>query len=248
MASGDAMIPMQIADHPAQMRTEGGATAYFRKLWRITRKELQTELRAREAIGAMAAFSVLAVVIFGLAFDLAPRMDLIVPGILWGILLFAGVLGLNRSFGAEVDKGSLAALLLAPMDRSAVYFGKVLANFLFILATQVIVLPIMLVIFDINLFRLWILVGLFLGILGYVFVGTLFAALTVSVRARESMLPILLLPVMMPLFVAGVGLTALVLNDREFGDFDHWLLMLATYDIIFLVIAYMVFDLIWEDV
>lgn len=248
MGSGNAMLASHMSEHPVQMRTEGGATAYWRKLWAIAQKELQTELRAREVIGAMAAFSVLAVVIFGLAFDLSPRMDLIVPGVLWGILLFAGVLGLNRSFGSEVDKGSLAALLLAPVDRSVVYFGKVLANFLFILATQVLVLPIMLIIFDINLFRLWILVGLLLGILGYVFVGTLFAALTVSVRARESLLPILLLPVMMPLFVAGVGLTALVLNEREFGDFDHWLLMLGTYDLIFVVIAYLVFDLIWEDV
>ena len=163
----------------------------------------------------MIAFSVLAVVVFGLAFDLrVPRADMVAPGVLWVVLLFAGVLGLNRVFGAEVDRGSLSALLLAPVDRSAIYFGKVIAQMAFMLAMEAFVVPIVLVIFDVNLFSPWILAGLLLGTLGYVSVGTLFAALTASTRARETMLPILLLPVMVPIFVAGVGLTANILDGR----------------------------------
>ncbi|NJN82450.1 MAG: ABC transporter permease [Caldilineaceae bacterium] len=166
---------------------------------------------------------------------------------LWTIVLFAGVLGLHRSFGAEADRGSLAALLLAPVDRSAIYFGKMAANLLFMLATELMILPILLVIFDVNLFRVWILVGLLLGTLGYVSVGTLFAALTASTRARETMLPVLLLPVMVPVFVAGVGLTAGILDGDTLMDVRNWLALLIVYDLIFIAIAYLVFDLIWEQ-
>ena len=231
-----------------RMRTGGGAGAYLRKVGAIAAKDLRSEWRAKEILGTMAAFSVLAVIIFGLAFDLrVPEADMVVPGVFWVIILFGGVMGLNRSFGAEVDRGSLAALLLAPVDRSAMYFGKILASMIFMLATELLMLPVMLVIFDISLLHPWILAGAFLGTVGYVSVGTLFAALTANTRARETMLPILLLPVMVPIFMAGVALTAAVLDGRTFGDFRHWLGILAAYDLIFLTIAFMVFDLIWED-
>ena len=231
-----------------QMRAEGGFAAYLRKAWAIARKDLQAELRAKEVVGTMLAFSVLSVVIFGLAFDgRVPRADLIVPGVLWVVVLFTGVLGLNRSFGAEADRNSLAALLLAPMDRSAIYVGKVVASLLFLLITEAVMLPAILILFDVNLFRPWILVGLLLGTIGYICVGTLFAAMTTSTRARESLLPIMLLPLMVPIFVSGLGLTSRVLDGGTFNDFQHWLLMLGLYDLIFATISFMVFDLLWED-
>ena len=111
---------------------------------------------------------------------------------------------------------------------------------------QLLVLPVILVLFDVNLARLWILCGLFLGTIGYVCVGTLFAALAASTRARESLLPILLLPVMVPIFVAGLGLTQNVVDGRLFDDFRHWLGVLLAYDLVFMTIAFLVFDLIWE--
>jgi heme exporter protein B len=230
------------------MRTGGGLIAYWRKVWAMAHKDLRAEIRAKEVISTMSAFSILAVVVFGLAFDLrVPSAEMVAPGVLWVVVLFAGVLGLHRSFGAEVDRGNLAALLLAPVDRSAIYFGKLLANLIFMLVTEIMILPVTLVIFGVNLLRPWILAGLFLGTLGYVSVGTLFAALTASTRARETMLPILLLPVMVPVFVAGVGLTAYILDGREFADFRRWLILLAVYDFIFFTVAFLVFDLIWEE-
>lgn len=229
------------------MRTGGGPAPYLRKVRAIATKDLRAEVRAKEVVTTMIAFSVLAVIIFGLAFDLrVPNADMVAPGVLWVVVLFAGVLGLNRAFGAEVDRGSLSALLLAPVDRSAVYFGKLLAQLLFMLAMEIVIVPLMLVVFDVNLFSPWILLGLLLGTVGYVSVGVLFAALTASTRARESMLPILLLPVMAPVFVAGVGLTSNILDGREFADFGRWLIILSVYDLVFLTIAYIVFDLIWE--
>jgi heme exporter protein B len=214
----------------------------------VAAKDLQAELRAKESFSTMAAFGLLAVLIFGLAFDLrVPDAKMVVPGVLWVVILFTGVLGLNRSFGAEVDRGSLAALLLAPVDRSAIYFGKVIAHLVFLLLTEAIILPVALVIFDINVLHPWILAAVLLGTIGYVSVGTLFAALASSSRARESMLPILLLPVMVPVFVAGVGLSANVLDGRAFADFQRWLWMLVAYDLVFVTIAYLAFDLIWEE-
>ncbi|GIV77077.1 heme exporter protein CcmB [Litorilinea aerophila] len=244
----DVASQATVSLRPVQMRVGGGVAAYWRKVWAIAHKDLRAEVRAKEIFSTMSAFSVLAVLVFGLAFDLrVPQAEMVVPGVLWGVLLFGGVLGLHRSFGSEVDRGNLAGLLLAPVDRSAIYFGKVLAHLAFLLATEGMLLPVMLVIFDVNLFRPGILAGLLLGTLGYVAVGTLFAALTASSRSRETMLPILLLPVMVPVFVAGVGLTVASLDGRSFADYRHWLAILAIYDMIFLTLAFVVFDLIWED-
>ena len=234
---------------PATMQTHSGLLVWLGKVWAIARKDLQSELRAREVISTMMAFSVLAVIIFGLAFDLrVPRSEMVAPGVLWVVVLFAGILGLNRSFGAEVDRGSLGALLLAPVERSAIYFGKLAANLLFMLLTEALLLPVILMIFDVSLFQPLILLGLLLGTLGYVCVGTLFAALTASSRARESMLPVLLLPVLVPVFTAGIALTASVVDGHNLTGVGRWLWLLVTYDLLFATVAFLVFDLIWEEV
>ena len=232
-----------------QMRTGGGVSAYLRKVAAIAEKDLRAELRGREVFSTMTMFSVLAVIIFGMAFDLrVPSAEMVAPGVLWVIILFGGVLGLNRSFGAEMDRGTLPALLLAPMDRSAIYFGKVAANFVFTLATGLVILVIMFFIFDVNMLQPLIFLAVALGALGYVSVGTIFAALTATTRARESMLPILLLPVMVPVFVAGVALTAAVIDGRNLNSVGNWLGMLAGFDLVFLVVAYLLFDIILEEV
>jgi heme exporter protein B len=230
------------------MRTGGGLAAYFRKIGAITTKELRAELRAKESLSVMVAFSLLAVLIFGLAFDLrVPEATMVAPGVLWVVILFSGILGLNRSFGAEVDRGTLAALLMAPVDRSAIYFGKFLSQLLFMLVNAAIILPFTLIIFNVNLMQPWILVGVVLGTAGYVAVGTLFAALAANSRARESLLPILLLPVMAPIFMAGVALTAAVVDGRALEDFQRWIWVMIVYDLLAITIAYLVFDLIWEE-
>ena len=232
-----------------EMRTGGGAAAFLRKTSAIAMKDLRAELRGREVFSTMTMFSVLAVIIFGMAFDLrVPSAEMVAPGVLWVIILFGGVLGLNRSFGAEMDRGTLPALLMAPMDRSAIYFGKVLANFLFTFATGLVILLIMFFVFDVNMLQPLIFLAVALGTLGYVGVGTIFAALTATTRARESMLPILLLPVMVPVFVAGVALTAAVVDGRNLSSAGNWLGILAGFDLVFLVVAYLLFDIILEEV
>ncbi len=236
-----------LAGQPVSMRTQGGVASYLRKIWAIFAKEVRAEFHTKEITSTMVAFGALAVVVLGLAFDLrVPDSKMVVPGGLWVVVLFAGVLGLHRSFGAEVDRGSMAALLLAPMDRSAIYFGKLLANMFFMLYMELLILPLFLILFDTNLFRPWILVGVVLGTFGYAGVGTLFAALTANVRARETMLPILFLPVMIPVFMAGVGLTGGILDGRAMDGLWRWLQLMVVFDVLCITIAFMVFDLIWE--
>jgi len=247
-ATAELGVVQPLATSPVIMHTGSGFGRYWRKVWLIMAKDLRIELRAKEILVVMIAFSALAVIIFGLAFDLrVPRATMVVPGVLWGILLFSGILGLNRSFSAEQDHQTLLALLLAPIDRTALYLGKFLANLLFMLLMAVVLLPMLLFIFDVNLFRFWILAAILLGSIGYVAVGTLFAALTASIRARESMMPILLLPVMAPVFMAGIKVAEQVLDGRDWTDFQNWLGMLVAFDLIFLTAAFLLFDLIWEE-
>ena len=197
----------------------------------------------------MAAFAVLAAVVFGLAFDLRiPRPELAVPGILWVIVLFAGVLGLHRSFGSEVERGTLAGLLLSPVGRSAIYLGKVAANLLYFLIVEALLVPALLILFDVNLFEPLILLGLFLGTVGYVGVGTLFAALTARNRARETLLPVLLLPVLAPLFISGVGLTSVILDNQGSAEVWPWVGIIGLYDALVFSIAFLLVDVIWEQI
>ncbi len=239
----------ELLGRPVEMRTGGGTAAFLRKVWAVAAKDVQAELRAKEVASTMLVFGLLAVIIFGLAFDLrVPKSVMVVPGILWVIVLFTGVLGLHRSFGAEVDKETLPGLLLAPVEPSAIYFGKLASNLLYLFLLELLILPVMLVVFDTNLFQFHILLGLFLGTVGYAEVGTFFAALTANSRARESMLPVLLLPVMVPVFMAGVSLTAGVLDGRPVSGLISWLVILAVFDVIFFLVAYWVVDLIWDGI
>ena len=197
----------------------------------------------------MAAFAILAAVVFGLAFDLrVPRSDLVVPGILWVIVLFAGVLGLHRSFGSEVEQNTLAGLLLAPMERSAIFLGKTAANLFYLLIVEALLVPALLILFDVNLLRPFILMGLLLGTVGYVGVGTLFAALASRNRARETLLPVLLLPVLAPLFISGVGLTSVILDGRTNAEAWPWVGIIGLYDALVFAIAFLLVDVIWEQI
>ncbi len=227
----------------------GGLAAYLRRVHAVAEKDVRAEMRSKEVVGTMAAFAVLAAVVFGLAFDLrVPRPELVVPGILWVIVLFAGVLGLHRSFGSEVERGTLAGLLLAPVERSAIYLGKVAANLLYFLIVEALLLPALLILFDVNLFEPFILLGLFLGTVGYVGVGTLFAALTSRNRARETLLPVVLLPVLAPLFISGVGLTSVILDNRGSAEVWPWVGIIGLYDALVFAVAFLLVDVIWEQI
>src|SRR5512136_669943 len=159
-------------------------TNYFRKVLAIVAKDVAAEIRTKEMSGAMFVFALLILFIFNFAFDLrADNMSTLAPGVLWIAIVFAGMLGLSRSFILERDRGVLDGLLLAPVDRSAIYLGKMIGNVLFISFVEIIILPFFIVLFNQPVAVLPLLVGvIILGTIGFASVGTLFSAMAVHTR------------------------------------------------------------------
>lgn len=221
---------------------------YLRAIWAVLWKDLSAELRGREMLSAMLVFALLVILIFNFALELdATTRSNVTSGVLWVTFAFAGTLGLNRSMAMEKDRGCLDGLLLAPVDRSAIYFGKALSNLVFMLVVEAIVLPVYSVLYNTNLFNLGLILVILLGSIGYVAVGTLLAAMVVQTRTRDILLPILLFPVVIPVLIAAVKASSGFLQGIPMADIWPWLNLLIAYDIIFTAVAFMVFDYIVEE-
>jgi len=217
-------------------------------IWSIGRKDLLLELRNKDVVVAVAGFALLVMVIFTFSLNLTQdNARLIGPGVLWAAVAFAGVTGLNRAFSLEVEGNTLEALMLAPISRDLIFLGKALGNFLFITVALAVVLPVFAVLFNLIIFRWEMLAISLLTTIGFSAVGTLFAAMSVRVRAREVMLPLLFLPVVTPLIMAAVESTSHMVNGRSWSDMSQWLQLAAAFDVIFIVVSAFVFQHILED-
>lgn len=211
-------------------------------------KDLRAEFRSRELFSAMLVFSALMIVIFNFALELDVKVrQSVTAGVLWSTFAFAGTLGLNRSMAIEKDRGCLDGLLLAPVDRSAIYFGKVISNLIFMLIVEVITVPAYSFLYNINLFIPGLLLIILLGSIGYAAVGTLLAAMSTQTRTQDILLPILLLPVAFPLLLAAIRASTGFLTGAELTEILLPINLLITYDIIFIAVAFMVFDAIIEE-
>jgi len=211
-------------------------------------KDLRAEFRSRELFSAMLVFSLLIILIFNFALELDIKArQSVTAGVLWATFAFAGTLGLNRSMAIEKDRGCLDGLLLAPVDRSAIYFGKVISNLAFMLIVEMIVLPLYSVLYSVNLFQPGLLLVILLGSIGYVGVGTLLAAMSVQTRTRDILLPILLFPVVIPVLLAAVKASSGFLTGAEQSEILFPIGLLVSYDIIFIAVAFMVFDTVVEE-
>jgi heme exporter protein B len=221
---------------------------FLRKVLAIVHKDIIAELRTKEMFSSMFVFALLVIVIFNFAFELrVANVKQVAPGVLWVTFTFAGMLGLSRSFILEKDKGCLEGLLLAPVDRSVIYFGKVLGNLIFMSVVEAIVLPVFWVLFNPPLFSPAFILVTVLGTVGFAGVGTLFSAIAVHTRAREVMLPILLFPIVVPLMIAAVKITGGLLDNQPLSEMRNWLNLLVGFDVIFLTVSYMTFDYVVEE-
>jgi heme exporter protein B len=235
-------------DQPVTLRRSSGLGAYLRAIGAIVWKDLAAELRSRELLGAMLVFALLVILVFNftLELDLKTR-ETVTSGVLWVTFAFAGTLGLNRSMAVEKDRGCLDGLLLVPVDRSAIYFGKVIGNLVFMLIVEAIVLPLYSVLYNINLLRPGLLAVILLGSVGYVAVGTLLSSMAMHARTRDVLLPILLFPVVLPVLIPAVKASNGFLLGFEMAEIWPWLNLLIVYDVIFIAIAFMVFDYVVEE-
>ena len=220
----------------------------LRATFAIVRKDLAAELRSRELFTSMLVFSLLVILIFNFALELDPRTRTsVTAGVLWVTFTFAGTLGLNRSMAVEKDRGCMDGLLLAPVDRSAIYFGKAISNLIFMLIVEVIVLPVYSVLYNSNLFQPGLLLVIILGSIGYVAVGTLLSAMAVQTRTRDVLLPILLFPLVVPVVIAAVKASGGILQGQEFSEIRTWINLLLVYDVIFIAISFMFFEYVVEE-
>jgi len=233
---------------PKQDVLSSGATSFLSAIRAVVWKDLAMELRSRELISAMLVFAMLVIFIFNFALELDPATRAnVTAGVLWATFVFAGTLGLNRSLAMEKDRGCLDGLLLAPVDRTAIYFGKAIANLIFMLAVAAIVLPIYSLLYNVDLFNGGLILVIVLGSEGYVAVGTLLSAMAVQTRTRDILLPILLFPVIIPVLVAAVKASGGFLEGIPLEEIQPWLTLLLVYDVIFTAIAFMVFEFVVEE-
>jgi len=220
---------------------------FWVKAWAIARKDLALEKRSREMLSSMFIFALTVILVFSFSFELrVDQATQVAPGVLWVTITFAGMLGMGRSFVLERDQACLDGLLLCPVDRSAIYVGKVLSNLIFVFIVEAIVLPLYFALFNLP-FAVRLLPVLVLGTVGFSAVGTLVSAMTVHARAREVMLPVLLFPLILPVIIAAVKLTAGVLDGQSWSAMRQWLQLLIGFDVIFAATAFVVFDYVVEE-
>lgn len=240
--------PVTGTEADREMNAGGGSATYLRAIGAVVWKDIVAEFRSRELLGAMLVFSLLVILIFNFALELDIRTrETIASGVLWVTFAFAGTLGLNRSMAIEKDRNCLDGLLLAPVDRSALYFGKVIGSLIFMLIVEAIVIPVFSVLYNQNLFIPGLLLVVLLGSIGYIAVGTLLSAMAVQARTRDVLLPILLFPVTIPVLLAAVKASNGFLMNIAMTEIQPWLSLLITYDVIFTAVAFMVFDYVVEE-
>lgn len=211
-------------------------------------KDLAAEWRSRELISSMLIFAILILIIFNFALELEPHTSAgISSGILWVTLIFSGTTALGHSMTAEKDRGCLDGLLLAPVDRSAIFFGKVLANWIFMLLVAGFLLPVYSMLYTVNLLHGGLILIVLLGTSGYSLTGTLLAALSMQTRTRDMLLPILLFPVVVPLLLACVKASSGYLQAYPSSDIQPWLTLLIVFNIIFAALGLLLFDTLMEE-
>ena len=210
---------------------------FVRQVWVITVKDLRAELRTKEAVNASLAFAIVILLLFSFAFDPdAETTREMAGGLLWIVFAFAGTLILNRSFARELPNDCLDALIAAPIPGAALFLGKALANYVLVLAVQLISLPIFSIFNSIRLTaQFWpLMLVIALGGWGLTVIGTIFSALTVNIRLREVMLPMLTFPILIPALLGAMILSkGLVLGQPIAADDMSWLRMLIGFDVMY---------------
>ena len=223
---------------------------FIRQATAILWKDLKTEARTKERLSAMCFFAILVLLVFNFAFHPgSAEIRSAAPGIFWVTVIFAGLMGLNRSFAVEQENDSLLGLLLTPSDRATIYAAKATGNFLTMAAMEVLVLPLLAIFLNVpiwdNLLRL--LPSLLIGTVGFAAVGTLFSAMSINTRLREALLPMLTLPILVPVLLASVETFRAVLEGEPLSAVSNWLKVGAVFSVIFLTASMLLFDHVVEE-
>jgi heme exporter protein B len=228
---------------------------FVRVVLAILRKDVRTEMHTRQMISSMFVFAVLVLLVFNFTLFIdQERAAELGPGILWVAFIFAATLGLNRSFTVEGENHCLSGLMLAPVGRSAIYFGKLLSNLLFMLTMELFVLPLFVVFFNLNLWELLtpsdlasFALVLLLGTVGYAAVGTILAAVAANTTMREVLLPVLLFPVAVPIVLGAAEATRLLFEEDPISSPWTWIRVLIVFSVVFLFVSWLTFEYVLEE-
>jgi heme exporter protein B len=214
----------------------------------IFQKDIQTELRSRELVATMGLFALISILIFSFALELDRQARIeSVSGVLYVTIVFASILGLNRGIASEREAGGMDALLLAPIPRTAVLCGKLLGGALFVLIVGAALLPVMSALYNVNLLQPWVVLTLILGALGFTIIGTILATITAQTRAREALLPLVMLPVALPVLLCAVRATTGILRGLPQADWLFWVALLGVVNVIYAVLAWFLYDAVVEE-
>jgi heme exporter protein B len=222
----------------------------FETAWLVARKDLAIEFRTRTAFLSALVFSVLALCIFYFAWDesIVSAADR-APGVLWVVLAFSSLLGLQRSFGVEEQDRGIDALLVSPISRESIYLGKAIGNLIFLGAIQVVVIPALALFYNLRLGQPMAMVSgiVLLAVIGIVAVGTLFSAMAVNTRMAELLLPLLSLPFFVPILMDAAQAATRVLAGRPVSESWPWLKLLIAFDLVFVVACTLAFPFTLEE-
>jgi heme exporter protein B len=215
----------------------------------IIRKDLTLEFHTREVISSMLVFALLVVVVFSFIFEPGEHEQRrIAGGVYWMAMVFSGLLGLGKSMLTETSGGNLEALLLTPTSRNAIFLGKVFSNLVFMLALQAVMLPLFVILYEVNLLADPMMLAVILATTyGFVLLGTLFSLIASRSRTREILLPLLLLPVLVPILLAAIQATNAMIAEAELAEYIKWIRLIVVFDIIFSAISLVVFDPVVEE-
>ncbi|WP_408955602.1 heme exporter protein CcmB [Natroniella sp. ANB-PHB2] len=223
---------------------------YLQQIKTVVWKDLKVELRTKDMLASMIVFALLVIVIFAFVFDPAgTELEGVFPGVMWVIFIFSGLLCLNRSFMIEKYNNSIFGLILCPVDKSVIYFGKLIANLTLMFIIEAVALFFLMILFGYSIAGpLWqLVIVIFLGTFGFVAIGTFLAALTSNIDGSEVLLPVILLPMIVPLIIGVVELTAGVVEEGAgITEVVSWLNLIIVYDLIFTVVPFMLFDFLME--
>ena len=221
---------------------------FLRPLLVLVWKDILLEVRSRELVVSVLVFGLMVAVVFNFALDVTPqRVTALAPGILWVAFAFAATMAMSRAFVREREQGGLEGLLLSPVSRDAIFLGKALANFLFMLLVELVLLPVFAVLFGFSALSFALIGTIVLATLGFAVVGTLFSAIAVQTRSREIMLPVLFFPVILPVIIGAVEASTRAIGGESTVGFGRWLPLLAVFDALFLVICTWVFSFVVEE-
>jgi heme exporter protein B len=218
--------------------------------WLIARKDLAIEFRTRTAFFSALVFAVLALTIFYFAWDesvVAPTDR--APGVLWVVLTFSALLGLQRSFGLEEHDRGIDALLVSPISRESIYLGKAIGNLIFLCAIQLVAIPALALFYNLSVGEPLLVVSgiVFLAMVGIVAVGTLFSAMAVNTRLAELLLPMLSLPFFVPILMSAAQAAARVFAGRPVAEVGHLLKVLVAFDLVFMFACTFAFSFTLEE-